>query len=101
MQTEILVYKVSTLPVCFKTVFPFVLAVLTCLFFGNNQFSDDVKTALQQIKDELTEIKQEMKEEHTTTRNTSIQGKHDRSFVVLTVTEPRGKSKSQKDHNAI
>ena len=86
---------------CFKSVFPFVLAILTCFSLGNNQFSDNVKTALQQIKDELTEIKQEIREEHITTRNTSIQGKHDRSFVVLTVTEPRGKSKSQKDHNAI
>ena len=36
----------------------------------------DLKTALQQIKDELTEIKQEMREEHITTRNTSLQGKH-------------------------
>ena len=67
----------------------------------NSQFSGDVRTELQQIKNELTEIKQEMREEHITTRNTSIQGKHDRSFVVLTVTEPRGKSKSRKDQKVL
>ena len=53
--------------------YTFVLAVLM-YFVGT--ISGNVKTALQQIKDELTEIKQEMREEHITTRNTSLQGNH-------------------------
>ena len=51
----------------------FVLAVLM-YFVGT--ISGDLKTTLQQIKDELTEIKQEMREEHITTRNKSLQGNH-------------------------
>ena len=76
---------------------------LDVLFFvyGNNQFLGDLNTALQHIKDELTQIKQEMREEHITTRNTSVQGKHARSFVVHTVTEPRGKSNFKKVLNAL
>ena len=67
----------------FKTVYPFDVFFF---FLGDKQFSGDVRTALQQIKDELTQVKQEMREEHIITRNTSLQGTHAWSFVVLTLT---------------
>jgi len=40
------------------------------------QISDDVKVELQQIKDELQQMIQEMREEHITTRNTSLKGRY-------------------------
>ena len=49
-----------------------------CFFLALINISDDLKTALQQIKDEL---KQEIREEHITTRNTSLQGKHANSLL--------------------
>ena len=55
--------------------------VLCFFFLALINISGDVKTALQQIKDELTQIKQEMREEHITTRNTSLQGKHANSLL--------------------
>ena len=65
---------------------PFALAILICILFCGFflaliNISDELKTALQQIKNELTQIKQEMREEHITTRNTSLQGKRAKSLL--------------------
>ena len=57
------------------------MCILFCDFSVLINISGDLKTTLQQIKVELTEIKQETREEHITTRNTSLQGKHARYFV--------------------